>query len=58
MIRKTSQGYQVVSAKGKPLSKPNLSKAAAEKRLAEVEMFKHMDRGVAPGRSASREKAH
>jgi hypothetical protein len=42
MIRKTSQGYKVVSEKGKPLSKPNLTKAQAEKRLAQVEMFKHM----------------
>lgn len=42
MIRKTPKGYQVVSHEGKPLSKPNLTKAEAEKRLAEVEMFKHM----------------
>jgi len=42
MIRKTSQGYKVVSEKGKNLSKPNLSKAEAQKRLAQVEMFKHM----------------
>lgn len=26
MIRKTSQGHQVVSKNGKPLSKPNLTK--------------------------------
>lgn len=42
MIRKTNAGYQVKSEKGKNLSKPNLSKAEAEKRLAQVEMFKHM----------------
>lgn len=42
MIRKTSKGYQVVSeSKGKALSKPNLSKKAAVKRLREVEYFKH-----------------
>ena len=41
MIRKTSKGYQVKSEAHKPLSKPNLSKAQAEKRLAEVEFFKH-----------------
>jgi len=32
----------VKSSKGKNLSKPNLSKGAAEKRLAQVEYFKHM----------------
>jgi hypothetical protein len=42
MIRKTSQGSQVLSSKGKPLSKPNLSPEAAKARLAQVEMFKHM----------------
>lgn len=40
MIRKTSQGHQVVSHKGKPLSKPNLSLYQARKRLAQVEYFK------------------
>lgn len=42
MIRKTASGYQVKSESGKNLSKPGLSKAQAEKRLAQVEMFKHM----------------
>ena len=42
MIRKTSTGYKVTSEKGKNLSKPNLTRAQAEKRLAQVEMFKHM----------------
>lgn len=42
MIKKTSKGYQVVSKAGnKPLSKPNLSKSEAEKRLREVEYFKY-----------------
>ena len=41
MIRKTSQGHQVVSKSGKPLSKPNLSKKAAVKRLRQVEYFKN-----------------
>lgn len=41
MIKKTSQGYQVKSEEGKNLSKPNLSKKQAEKRLAVVEYFKH-----------------
>jgi len=41
MIKKTSKGYQVKSEKGKNLSKPNLTKVEAEKRLAEIEFFKH-----------------
>lgn len=41
MIKKTASGYQVKSEKGKNLSKPNLSKEAAEKRLRQVEFFKH-----------------
>ncbi len=41
MIKKTSRGFQVKSESGKNLSKPNLSKGQAEKRLAQVEMFKH-----------------
>lgn len=41
MIKKTSQGYQVKSESGKNLSKPNLSKGQAQKRLQQVEYFKH-----------------
>lgn len=41
MIRKTNQGYQVKSEGGKNLSKPNLTKEQAEKRLRQVEYFKH-----------------
>jgi len=44
MIVKTSQGYQVKSEAGKNLSKPNLSKEAAHKRLAAVEYFKNRDK--------------
>ena len=40
MIVKTKQGYQVKSEAGKNLSKPNLSKKQAEKRLKQVEYFK------------------
>ena len=40
MIVKTSKGYQVKSESGKPLSKPNLNKEQANKRLAQVEYFK------------------
>jgi len=43
MIRcKNKNKCQVFSTKGKPLSKPGLSKSAAEKRLAQVERFKKM----------------
>ena len=45
MIRKTAKGYVVKSESGKNLSKPNLSKAAAQKRLAQVEYFKHAKPG-------------
>ena len=41
MIVKTKSGYKVVSESGKALSKPNLSKAQAEKRLKQVEYFKN-----------------
>lgn len=40
-IRKTSGGkFKVVSKSGKSLSKP-MSKAGAQKRLREIEHFKH-----------------
>lgn len=41
MIKKTKGGYQVKSEGGKPLSKPNLTKEQAEKRLKQVEYFKN-----------------
>jgi hypothetical protein len=41
VIRKTGGGYVVTSEGGKRLSKPTLSKAAAEKRLRQVEYFKN-----------------
>jgi len=41
MIKKTSSGYKVTSEGGKNLSKPNLSKGQAEKRLSQVEYFKN-----------------
>lgn len=42
-IKKTKSGYEVVSEKspGKHLSKPNLTKEQAVKRLQQVEYFKH-----------------
>jgi hypothetical protein len=44
MIVKTKQGYQVKSEEGKNLSKPNLTKKEAEKRLREIEYFKHKNK--------------
>jgi hypothetical protein len=41
MIRKVKGGYQVVSEKGKNLGGPYKTEAAAKKRLAQVEYFKH-----------------
>lgn len=41
MIRKTKKGYKVVSHKGKNLGRPYPSKTEAEKRLKQVEYFKH-----------------
>jgi len=40
MIKKTSKGYVVKSKSGKNMSKKDLTKAEAEKRLAQVEYFK------------------
>jgi hypothetical protein len=44
MIVKTKQGYQVKSETGKPMSKKNLSKKQAVKRLQQVEYFKHKNK--------------
>ena len=41
MIRKTSAGYKVLSEKGKNLGGPYKTRAQAEKRLRQVEFFKH-----------------
>ncbi len=42
MIKKTKEGYKVVSEKkGKNLGGPYKTKAEAEKRLRQVEYFKH-----------------
>jgi len=41
MIKKTTQGFKVTSESGKKnLSKSNLTKAQAEKRIRQVEYFK------------------
>lgn len=41
MIRKVKGGYKVLSEKGKNLGGPYPSKAKAQKRLRQVEYFKH-----------------
>ncbi len=41
MIKKSKSGYKVLSEKGKNLGGPYKSKAAAQKRLRQVEFFKH-----------------
>lgn len=41
MIKKTKEGYQVISSKGKNLGGPFKTLALAKKRLREVEFFKH-----------------
>ena len=45
MIKKTSQGHQVVSEKGKPLSKPNLTQAQAKQRIREIHYFEKKNKG-------------
>lgn len=40
MIQKVSGGYKVLSEKGKNLGGPYKTRAAAEKRLRQVEFFK------------------
>jgi len=40
VIRRAGGGYVVTSEKGKRLSKPGLSRSAAERRLRQVEYFK------------------
>jgi hypothetical protein len=41
MIKKVSGGYKVLSEKGKNLGGPYKSKKEADKRLMQVEYFKH-----------------
>ena len=41
MIKKVKEGYKVLSEKGKNLGGPYKSKSQAEKRLKQVEYFKH-----------------
>jgi hypothetical protein len=48
MIEKTSGGYKVLSEKGKNLGGPYKSRAKAQKRLRQVEFFKHRSFGHLP----------
>jgi hypothetical protein len=41
MIKKVAGGYKVLSEKGKNLGGPYRTKKEAEKRLRQVEFFKH-----------------
>jgi hypothetical protein len=41
MIKKTKSGYEVLSKSGKKMSKKNLTKKDAKKRILEIEYFKH-----------------
>lgn len=41
MIVKSGKGYKVVSHSGKNLSRPNMTKEQAMRRLRQVEYFKH-----------------
>jgi hypothetical protein len=44
MIKKTNEGYIVLSDDGKPLSKPNLTLTEAKRRLQSVERFKKINK--------------
>lgn len=44
IVKSKGGGYQVKSHSGKALSKPGMPKAAAKKRLQQVEYFKHKKR--------------
>lgn len=41
MIKKVKEGYKVLSESGKNLGGPYKTKGEAEKRLRQVEFFKH-----------------
>jgi len=45
VIKKVSGGYRVLSEKGKNLGGPYRTKREAEKRLKQVEFFKHRKSG-------------
>ncbi len=45
MIRKTKGGWVVLSEKGKKLSRVYKSRGQAQKRLGQIEYFKHKGHG-------------
>ena len=45
MIVKKKDGYHVLSEEGKSLGGPYTTRGEAEKRLAQVEYFKHQGEG-------------
>ena len=47
IIKKQPEGYIIYSEKGKRLSKPFKTRAQAEERLKQIEMFKHMKKDSA-----------
>ncbi len=50
MIRKRGKGYVVVSKDGKVLGGPYKTREQAEKRIAQVEYFKHKAKGDKRGK--------
>jgi hypothetical protein len=46
MIRKVEGGWKVLSEKGKNLGGPYLSRKKAQERLAQVERFKGLNKGI------------
>lgn len=44
MIRKTPKGYVIYSEKGKRLSSPYSTREQAQKRLKQIEYFKHKNK--------------
>lgn len=57
MIKKTSGGYKVTSESGKNLGGPYKSKTQAQKRLRQVEFFKHHKRPTGSGTFSNTELA-
>ena len=56
MIKKTSEGYQVVSHSGKPLSDNDLSYMQAKDRLKEVDFFKRVKTAQDEGKKSKSKK--
>lgn len=52
MIKKVKGGYRVLSSKGRNMGGPYKTLAEAQKRLRQVEFFKHRDQAAARTRRA------